>query len=113
MFFKNLTDQQPYVLVTGRWFRAPDFKGPWQYVAGTALPADFANLPNDSPKENVRASVPGTRQAREAVITNDIPQTAQVDRAQARFQPQISGNPEVKPIPETDLSLIPVTLMAI
>jgi hypothetical protein len=26
--FKNLTDQQTYVLVTGRWFRAPDFKGP-------------------------------------------------------------------------------------
>jgi hypothetical protein len=104
--FKNLSDQQTYVLVTGRWFRAPGFKGPWQYVAATALPADFANIPNDSPKENVRASVPGTRQAREAVIANDIPQTAQVDRAQARFQPQISGDPEVKPIPETGLSFV-------
>ena len=104
--FINLSDQQTYVLVTGRWFRAPAFKGPWQYLAGIALPADFANIPNDSPKENVRASVPGTRQAREALIANDIPQTAQVDRAQARFQPQISGNPEVKPIPETDLSYV-------
>jgi hypothetical protein len=104
--FKNLNDQQTYVLVTGRWFLAPDFKGPWQYVAGTDLPEDFAGIPNDSPKENVKASVPGTRQAREAVIANDIPQTAQVDRAQARFQPEISGAPELKPIPETALSYV-------
>jgi hypothetical protein len=104
--FKNLNDQQTYVLVTGRWFRSADFKGPWQYVPATALPADFAGIPDDSPKENVKASVPGTRQAREAIIANDIPQTAQVDRTQARFQPQISGNPELKPIPEAGLSYV-------
>jgi hypothetical protein len=64
--FKNLNDQQTYVLVTGRWFRAPNFDGPWQYVAGLNLPEDFAKIPDDSPKENVKASVPGTHQAREA-----------------------------------------------
>jgi hypothetical protein len=111
--FKNLNDQQTYVLVTGRWFRAPDFKGPWQYVAGTNLPADFAGIPNDSPKENVKASVPGTRQAREALIANDIPQTAKVDRVQARFQPQISGAPELKPIPETAFSYVSNSLTPI
>jgi hypothetical protein len=104
--FKHLGDQQTYVLVTGRWFRAPDFKGPWQFVAGTKLPADFAAIPDDSPKENVKASVPGTHQAREALIANDIPQTAQVDRTQARFEPQISAEPELKPIPETGLSYV-------
>ena len=57
--FKNLNDQQTYVLVTGRWFRAPDLTGPWQYVAGKDLPPDFARIPDDSPKENVKASVPG------------------------------------------------------
>jgi hypothetical protein len=58
------------------------------------LAADFAGLPGDSPKENVKPSVPGTHQAREALIANDIPQTAQVDRTQAQFKPQISGEPE-------------------
>ena len=104
--FKHLGDQQTYVLVTGRWFRAPDFQGPWQFVAGTELPADFAAIPDDSPKENVKASVPGTHQAREALIANDIPQTAQVDRTQARFEPQIGAEPELKPIPETGLSYV-------
>jgi hypothetical protein len=59
--FKDLNDQQTYVLVPGRWFRAPGFSGPWQYVAGTNLPPAFAQIPDDSLKENVKASVPGTR----------------------------------------------------
>ena len=62
--FKDLNDQTTYLLVTGRWFRAPDFSGPWQYVPGTSLPPDFAQIPDTSPKENVKASVPGTPQAR-------------------------------------------------
>jgi hypothetical protein len=81
--FKNLNDQYTYVLVTGRWFRAADLTGPWQYVAGTDLPPDFAQIPDDSPKENVKAAVPATPQAQEAVIANDIPQTATVYRAKA------------------------------
>src|SRR5208283_4107396 len=40
--FQDLLDQQFYVLVTGRWFRAPNLAGPWAYVPGTALPADFS-----------------------------------------------------------------------
>ena len=39
---QDLNDQQIYVLVTGRWFRAPNFTGPWQYVPGADLPPDFA-----------------------------------------------------------------------
>src|SRR5215813_8151439 len=61
--FKNLNDQLTYVLVTGRWFHAPDFNGPWQYIAGTELPPDFTRIPDDSPKENVKAAVPYTTQA--------------------------------------------------
>jgi hypothetical protein len=48
--FKDLQDQQACVLVTGRWFRAPGFSGPWHYVAGTNLPLDFAQIPDDSPR---------------------------------------------------------------
>ncbi len=61
--FLDLNDQQMYVLVTGRWFRAPGITGPWQYVPAKDLPPDFAKIPDDSPKENVKASVPGTPQA--------------------------------------------------
>ena len=104
--FKNLNDQQTYLLVTGRWFRAPDFRGPWQYVAGKNLPPDFARIRDDSPKENVKASIPGTPQAQEAVIANEVPQTAVVDRAKARFTPQIHGAPVLKPISDTSLSYV-------
>ena len=104
--FKDLNDQSTYVLATGRWFKAPGFDGPWQYVKGKELPKDFAAIPDDSPKENVKASVPGTPQAREAVIANEIPQTAKVYRQKARFTPQISGTPELKPVPDTPLSYV-------
>ena len=104
--FKEMSNQQTYVLVTGRWFSAPGFTGPWKYVRASDLPSDFANIPDDSAKENVKASVPGTPQAQEALIANEIPETAQVDRQKAKFTPQISGPVELKPIPETTLSYV-------
>lgn len=105
--FKNLNDQLNYVLVTGRWFHAPDFAGPWQYIAGTELPPDFTRIPDDSPKENVKAAVPYTTQADEALIANEIPQTATIDRAKATFKPEINGgSPDMRPIPDTPLSYV-------
>ena len=102
--FLNLRDQRTYVLVTGRWFRGGYLTGPWEYVAGSDLPPDFAKIPDQSPKENVKASVPGTPQARAAVIANEIPQMATVDRSKARFIPVIDGPPDLRPIPDTPLS---------
>ena len=91
------TNQHLYVLLAGRWFRAATSKGPWTYVPSASLPADFANIPDDSPKENVKASVSGTAQAKEAVIANSIPQTAKVDRSTARMTPpQYDGEPSAK-----------------
>ena len=104
--FRDMNDQTIYILVTGRWFKAPDFGGPWQYVAGRSLPPDFTAIPDDSPKENVKASVPGTPQAQEAMIATEIPQTARVYRAKAAFTPTIAGIPVLKPIPDTDLSYV-------
>ena len=105
--FKNLNDQQNYVLVTGRWFHAPELSGPWRYIAGTELPPDFTRIPDDSPKENVKAAVPYTTQADEALIANGVPQTATVDRAKAKFTPQIDGgSPDMRPIPDTGLSYV-------
>jgi hypothetical protein len=104
--FKDLDNQNTYVLVTGRWFHAADFAGPWQYVPATSLPPDFFKIPDDSPKENVKAAIPKTAQAQEAVIASEIPETATIDRAKATFNPVINGAPDVKPIPDTSLMYV-------
>jgi hypothetical protein len=79
----NVADQEDYVLVSGRWFRSRSFDGPWEYVAPTALPADFAKISETHPKGAALVSVANTPQAREAVIANTIPQTATVKRSEA------------------------------
>jgi hypothetical protein len=104
--FKDLDDQRTYVLVTGRWFRSLELSGPWAYVKGKDLPTDFAMIPDDSPKENVKASVPGTAQAAELIIANEIPQTAVIYRTKLSFTAKISGPPEIKPIPDTSMSWV-------
>ena len=101
--FMDLTDQQYYVLVTGRWFRAPALSGPWAHVPGKDLPVDFALIPDTSPKENVKASVPGTAQAQEAAIEAGIPHMATVYTAKVSFKPIVNGAAELKPIPDTAL----------
>lgn len=105
--FKEVGDQNSYVLVSGRWFRATDMKGPWSFVEADKLPADFANIPDDSPKENVKASVAGTPQAREAAIAATIPQTSAIKKSQVKLSPpQFDGAPQLKPITGTSLQYV-------
>ena len=88
-------DNQIYVLTTGRWFRAPGEQGPWQFVPANKLPADFWHIPDDSPKENVKASVAATSQALEAAISASIPQTAAVKVSGTRLSPpKFDGEPK-------------------
>ncbi|HLO26645.1 MAG TPA: hypothetical protein VK187_11060 [Geobacteraceae bacterium] len=102
--FKNLMDNKTYVLLAGRWYRADSLAGPWEYVPHQSLPADFARIPDDSPKENVKASIPDTPQAREALIANSIPQTTRVNRNDAAFvTPVFDGPPQLEPIEGTPL----------
>jgi len=102
--FKDIDNQNTYVLISGRWFSAPSTAGPWQYVANASLPPDFAKIPDESPVENVKASVPGTPQANEAVVANSIPQTATVQRSASIAKPiTFDGAPQMKPIEGTDL----------
>ncbi len=105
--FKLLTDQKTYVLISGRWFRAGSTLGPWEFVPGKSLPADFAAIPDTCPKENVKASVPGTRQAEEAVIANSIPQTAAIDRKTVKItEPVYDGEVQLRPIEGTPLAYV-------
>lgn len=102
--FKNLKDNKTYLLVSGRWFRAGSLAGPWEYVPHKGLPPDFAKIPDDSSKENVKASIPGTPQAREALVANSVPQTTKIRRADARFvKLEIDGEPQLAPIEGTTL----------
>ncbi|HEX6828640.1 MAG TPA: autotransporter [Burkholderiales bacterium] len=105
--FVEIANNNYYVLMAGRWYRAPFIGGPWSYVAGSALPADFARIPPDSPGGAVLASVAGTPQAREAVIENSIPQTATVPLKNGpKFTPSFDGAPQYLPIDGTPLQYV-------
>ncbi len=60
-------------------------------MPGAQLPKDFAKTTPDSPKAHVLASNPGTQQACEAVIANQIPQTATLRRADASWMLAITA----------------------
>ena len=104
--FKSLTDQQDYILISGRWYRAPSLQGPWNFVPGNQLPGDFAKIPDISPKENVKASVPGTSQAEETLIANSIPQSTAVALTTPMASPQMDGAPQLAAIDGTPLHYV-------
>ncbi len=101
--FIDQSSQQYYVLLSGRWYKAPNLNGPWQYTASNNLPADFAKIPEGSPKDNVLASVAGTQAAKEAIMDAQIPQTAKVDRNKAAANVTYDGNPKFENIQGTNL----------
>jgi hypothetical protein len=105
--FIDTTNNNYYVLMSGRWFRASALTGPWSFVASTALPADFSNLPAQSLAGAVLPTVAGTPQAQEAVISNSIPQTATVPLKNGpTFTPSFDGPPIYSPIAGTSLSYV-------
>jgi hypothetical protein len=93
-----------YYLVAGRWFSAPDFKGPWTFATPT-LPPEFGQIPLEHPRSRVLASVPGTQQAAEAVLLAQVPQTARVSRKELKA-PEVAyqGDPKFEPIPSTSVA---------
>ena len=48
--FKSLSDQQNYILIAGRWYRAPALQGPWGFVPGNQLPRRFCQHPGHQPQ---------------------------------------------------------------
>ena len=103
IFVDNSSDMF-YILVSGRWFRSNSLlNGPWSYVTAADLPPDFAEIPVDSPKASVLVSVPGTPQAEEALIANQIPQTAVISRKAATLVVKYYGAPDFQPIEGTHL----------
>ena len=90
-----------YFLVSGRWFSAPDFTGPWEFATPN-LPADFKNIPAEHERSDVLASVPGTDAAAEAILLAQIPQTARVNKSELKA-PEVAylGDPAFENIEGT------------
>lgn len=95
-----------YTVISGRWFRAPALNGPWSFAPSDRLPGDVALIPDGHALAPVRAAVPGTPQAQEAVIANSVPQTTTVRRTEARFEPTIDGEPQLRSIEGTALTYV-------
>jgi hypothetical protein len=102
--FLDDSSKQFYVLLSGRWFRAASMQGPWTY-SGADLPADFAKIPENSPKGHVLASVPGTQEASDAVMLAQIPTTVVINKAEAEASVKVAydGAPQFKPIEKTSM----------
>ncbi len=93
-----------YILISGRWFKSASLEGPWAFVSGSDMPADFAKIPQDSPKATVLASVPGTPESKDALIANSIPQTATITRSEAKLTVQYDGEATFVPIEGTSMT---------
>jgi len=102
--FKYVGDGMTYVLLSGRWFRTsdPNNSSGWSFVPPDQLPADFKSIPEGHAKASALASVPGTPQAQDALISTQIPQTATINR-NATTQIPYDGQPNFQPIDSTNL----------
>ncbi len=103
--FKYVDDQLYYVLISGRWYTASKLEGPWTFIESDKLPADFAKIPEGSPKDNVLSAVAGTAASLDAIRDAQVPQTAKVDRKTATCTVTYDGEPKFEKIEGTSLEL--------
>ncbi|HBC87395.1 MAG TPA: hypothetical protein DCZ94_10605 [Lentisphaeria bacterium] len=101
--FLDMNDKNYYFLVAGRWFRAADLNGPWK-AASTSLPAEFAKIKSDSPVGFVLASVPGTQEAKDAVLLASVPHKATVKISETTVKVIYDGEPKFIEIPGTTMT---------
>jgi hypothetical protein len=101
----DIDSQTYYVLIAGRWYASKSLSSSdWRFVPGSKLPSDFAKIPAESDMGNVRSNVPGTMEAEEAVMDNQIPQTATVDRKTATVEVTYDGDPKFETIEGTKMA---------
>lgn len=106
-------DSQYYYLTAGRWFRAASLDGPWA-GASTDLPADFTNIPDTDPAAFVKASVPGTTEAKDAILLASVPNITTMDaNAPPKVEIAYSGQPVFQPIPSTSVQYATNTSSAV
>ena len=101
-FFLYTPTNEYYFLAAGRWFRSKDMQGHWTF-ASADLPPDFAKIPLSSPASGILSSVPGTEEAKNAVLIAQIPTVMEIDpkSAAALAKVSYSGDPQFAPIEGT------------
>ena len=101
----DISSQNHYLLLAGRWYYSKSLKdGDWKFSEPDQLPAEFKDIPVGSDMNDVRASIPGTTEANNALLEQSIPQTATIDRKTAKFEVTYDGNPKFEKIEGTDIS---------
>jgi hypothetical protein len=93
-----------YYLAAGRWFKSNNLEGQWTF-ASLGLPPDFAKIPVSSPASAVLSSVPGTEEAKDAVLIAQILTVMEIDPSSAASQAKVAytGDPKFVPIEGTSL----------
>ena len=113
--FLELSTQNYYVLLSGRWYRGNGMVGDlqWEHVPNDQLPEPFGDVPEDSVNGAILSQVAGTSQARQAVLDNTIPQTAAIDRDDRSFSVDYDGTPDFAPIEEMSVEYAQNTSAAV
>ena len=93
-----------YFLASGRWFSTKDLQqGPWKFTM--PLPDAFAKIPEDAAMADVRASVPGTLEARRATLEATLPEKKIVKSGAAPdVKVSYAGEPKFEPVPSTEVA---------
>jgi len=100
--FYYINDEEYYFLTSGRWFKTKHLsRGKWTYA--NKLPGEFEKIPADHIKAYVRSSIPGTVEAKLAVLQAQVPNKATVNRKKTTSQVTYSGDPVFKDITGTTL----------
>lgn len=102
----DVTSQEHYILLAGRWFHSKTLKdGDWHFSEPSELPEEFIKIPETSEMATVRASIPGTEEAKNSLLEQSIPQTATVDRKTASVEVKYDGDPEFNLVEGTEVSV--------
>ena len=99
----HVSEQEYFIVLSGRWFNSASMQGPWSYIKSDDLPAAFQKIPEDSGQADSRVYVAGTDEAREAVMDAQIPQTAAVSKGRVDIEVTYDGTPRFDSIKGTDL----------
>ena len=105
--FLYLNDQKTYVLVAGRWFRGAVPRRPLGVRRGGGPAAGLRRDSRRQPEgEREGVGARARRRRQEAVIANEIPQMATIDRAKASSRRRSTAPPSCEPIADTPLSYV-------
>jgi hypothetical protein len=100
---RDVATNDVYILASGRWFRSRSLDGPWTFVRPDELPASFSDVPPASDLGGVRVSVAGTPEAEDAMLDSHVPQTAAIQRSEAKLDVSYDGDPQFERIEGTSV----------